>query len=113
MSNNLNDKGQEVLDPTPMAIPFGFQRPPTLQEQLMRLMRVHYDLKHDDAFETPEEADDFDVGDDFDIDPVSGHEYVESEPAKELPTGNLMEDFDSENTSEETAQQANSEATSA
>lgn len=111
---NLNERGQEVLDSTPMAIPFGFERPPTLQEQIRRLMRVEYDrmraVTGNEDFETPEEADDFDIGDDFDIDPVSGHEYVESEPPLEAPTGNLKEDF---KTSEETPQEASSEAPSA
>lgn len=67
----LNEKGQEVLDPTPLSIPFGFERPATLEERIMRLMRSEFDRRQavasaDDDIETPEEADDFDVGDDFD-----------------------------------------------
>lgn len=67
----LNEKGQEVLDPTPLSIPFGFQRPPTLEERIMRLMRSEFDRRmavasSEDDIETPEEADDFDIGDDFD-----------------------------------------------
>lgn len=114
MNPKLNERGQEVLDPTPMAIPVGFERPLTLQEQIRRLMRVEYDRMRavsGDDLETPEEADDFDVGDDYDIDPVSGHEFIDAEPAVEAPSGNLKEDFTK--TSEENAQAANSEATSA
>lgn len=116
--NNLNEKGQEVLDPTPMAIPFGYQRPPTLQEQIRRLMRYEYDLMKQatgEDVETPEEADDFDVGDDFDIDPVSGHEYVDPElDPRDVPLEPLRDTLKQDNVpSEETPKEASSEATSA
>lgn len=109
---NLNERGQEVLDPTPLSIPVGFHRPPTLREQIQRLMRNEYNLlvsRGVDDVETPEEADDFDVGDDVDIDPISGHEYIDEEPAVEVPSGNLKDDFGS--TSDAKPSEAGSEAT--
>lgn len=64
----LNDKGEEKLDPTPMAIPVGFQRPLTMEQQVARLMRSQYEMQAKirdmTGVETPEEADDFDIDDD-------------------------------------------------
>lgn len=56
----------EQPDSKPMAIPAGFRVPPTLAEQVARLVRSHAlqrDLAQAGA-ETFEEADDFDVPDD-------------------------------------------------
>lgn len=63
----LNDKGHELLDDTPMAIPLRGYRPESLQDQIRRMVR-HQLSEHAAArgAETFEEADDFDVDDDFD-----------------------------------------------
>lgn len=76
----FNDKGEEMPDPTPIEIDAGLKRPLTLQEQIRRLVRdetVRHALAQD-GIETFEEADDFNVGDDFD------------------PTSPYEEDFDKE-----------------
>ena len=111
---NLNERGQEVLDPRPLAIPVGFQRPPTLQEQIRRLMRYEYDnLRRAgvDDVETPEEAEDFDTGEDLDI--RTPYE-IDDDPV-EVPTSTLREEIQKEDktSSEETPKEANSEASSA
>lgn len=65
----------EPVDSKPMAIPVGFRRPPTLQEQVQRLIRneaSRYALEN--GMESFEDADDFEVGDDFE--PNSPHELV-------------------------------------
>lgn len=66
--SRLSDKGKEKLDPTPMAIPVGFERPLTLEQQVARMMRNQYELQAKvrdmSGVETPEEADDFDIDDD-------------------------------------------------
>lgn len=64
----LNENGHEILDPTPMAIPIGFKRPETLAEQIKRMVRSERLAQEAEAqgYETWEEADDFDVDDDFD-----------------------------------------------
>lgn len=61
-------KGEEILDRTPMALPAGFKRPESLQDQIRRLIRSEklQQALHDAGYETEEEANDFDVGDDFD-----------------------------------------------
>lgn len=68
-------KGRENPDPTPIALPIGVRRPPTLQEQIARLVR-------DETFraalerhelESLEEADDFDIDDDT-FDPTTPYE---------------------------------------
>lgn len=58
---------REPVDSSQLEIPVGFHRPPSLQEQVRRLVR--YEMSQEAANqgqETFEEADDFDVGDDFD-----------------------------------------------
>lgn len=74
----------EKVDPKPAGIPVGFQRPPTLQEQVQRFIRHEMSqAAANGGLETWEEADDFDVGDDYD--PSSPHELVfDPELGKEI-----------------------------
>jgi len=68
----FNAKGEELLDPTPMAPPLGYKRQPSLYEQIQAAVRQS---KLDELYqleETEEDADDFEVGDDFE--PFSEHE---------------------------------------
>lgn len=63
-----NDAGREVLDPTPMAPPVGYKAAPSLADQIREMVRserLARDLA-EQGIETFEEADDFDVGDDYD-----------------------------------------------
>lgn len=64
----FNERGEEILDSTPMAVPVGFKRPPTLQEQIARAVRSEQFRAQMESLgmETFAEADDFDVGEDFD-----------------------------------------------
>lgn len=59
-----DEKGRELMDPTPMAMPAGFKRPATLQEQLVRHMRAAERLAQQNGQESFEEANDFDCDDD-------------------------------------------------
>lgn len=61
--NRFNDKGEEILNPTPMQPPLGYNRAPSLAEQIRLQVRQ---LKHldDDEPESMEEADDFEIEDD-------------------------------------------------
>lgn len=72
----LDAKGRELPDPVPMAPPVGYQRQPTLTERIREMVRgEHVRLAALQAGqETFEEADDFEVGDDFD--PTSPYEEV-------------------------------------
>lgn len=67
-----SETGGERLDPTPMQPPLGYKRAPSLSEQI-RAQVLAAKLEALDALEeTEEEADDFEVGDDFE--PLSPHE---------------------------------------
>lgn len=71
----LNDKGQEVLDPTPVSIPV--KRRPTQAERLREIVRSEALARELAAqgVETFDEADDFDIEDDP-IDPQTPYEEV-------------------------------------
>lgn len=57
-------QGRECPDPTPLEIPAGFNRPPTLQEQIERCIRRHMSAQAEaEGFESFEDANDFDTGD--------------------------------------------------
>lgn len=76
----LDKKGREVLNPKPHVLAGGLKRPPTLQEQIQRLVRKNLsDQVAAQGHETFEEADDFDVQDDFEIEPTSKYEMMEEE----------------------------------
>lgn len=63
----LDEDGREILDPKPVELPAGMKRPESLAEQVQRLVRrqvSEYAAMH--GHETFDEADDFDVGEDFD-----------------------------------------------
>lgn len=81
----LNEKGHEVLDATPVARPVGWSRPESLQEQIRRFVRNELS-QHAAAqgHETWEEAEDFEVGDDYD--PRSPYELDDDQEAAPLPT---------------------------
>lgn len=74
-----NERGEEMPDPTPIALPVGFQRPPTIDELYARLVHdpaVQRELS-DAGFETEEEANDFDVPDEM-PDPTSPFQQEDS-----------------------------------
>lgn len=71
---SLDQDGREVLDTTPVAPPVGYRRQPSMVENIRAMIRSEK-LRQEAAeagYETFEEADDFDVGDDYD--PTSPYE---------------------------------------
>lgn len=59
--------GHEIPDPTPVAVPVGWSAPESLVDQVRRLVRQEFSQQaRATGHETFEEADDFDVDDDFD-----------------------------------------------
>lgn len=62
-----DDRGREIPSPLPMAPPVGFVRQPSLSEQIRAMVRSEKLRQEAEAAgaETFEEADDFDIGDDF------------------------------------------------
>lgn len=69
----------EYPDPTPVEMPLGFKRPPTLQEEIQRIVRIQLSQQAQaEGFETFEEANDFEM--DEDPDPLSPYEVSEMAP---------------------------------
>lgn len=69
------ENGAEVPDPTPHEPPIGYRPQPSMFEVIRDMIRQEKmrDALAEADLETPEEADDFDVGDDYD--PTSPYEY--------------------------------------
>lgn len=63
-----DEKGREIPDQTPVALPIGWKAPPTLHEQIQRYIRNEVSRQAAEAgSESFEEADDFYVEDDPDM----------------------------------------------
>ena len=76
--------GKEYGDPLPMAPPVGYQQPPDLMQMIKSMIQSERFAQEVDAqgFDTPEEADDFDIEDDP-SDPLTPYEkHFEPPPAK-------------------------------
>lgn len=74
-AQQYNRKGEELPDPTPMELPVGFTRPPTIEEMFARLVldpATQRELSQHEI-ETEEEANDFDVPDEM-PDPTSPYQ---------------------------------------
>lgn len=67
-------EGYEITDPTPMQPPLGYKRSLSLSEQIAQQVRIaHLKILEDAAIaETEDEADDFEIGDDYE--PMSKYE---------------------------------------
>lgn len=80
--SKFDERGRELPDPTPVAMPVGFQIEPSISELIKRYVRDEVSrAAAQDGEETFEEADDFDVGDDFD--PNSPWELSADQEAKD------------------------------
>lgn len=80
----LNSNGHEVPDPTPMTVPAGFEKPESLRDQMLRMIRGHFLAQRSaEGYETPEEAEDFDV-DDGEPELASRWEWTEDQEAHAL-----------------------------
>lgn len=75
----LNGKGAEVLNSTPMQPPIGYNPQPSMFDVMRKMIHDHQAELAQAGLETPEEADDFDVDDDFD--PTSPYEHNFDPPA--------------------------------
>jgi len=62
----LNENGHEILDDTPISLPLRFNRPPSKLDDLRAMLKIVSREAEHAGQETFEEADDFDVGDDYD-----------------------------------------------
>lgn len=67
-TKQLDLRGAEILDPTPIAPPIGYKRQPTMVEHIRAMVRNERLAQElaEQGVETFEESDDFDIGDDYD-----------------------------------------------
>lgn len=87
-----NDLGQEIPDPTPVAMPLGYERPESMESMIARMVRLHISKQaQEDGFETFEEAEDFYAEDDDEELPQTQYqfndmqeEYLVRPPKKEV-----------------------------
>lgn len=70
-----DEQNREIPDPTPLALPLGYERPETLAQIMGRIIQQNQHLEQLQELETPEEADDFYVDDHDDIEFTSQHEF--------------------------------------
>lgn len=70
--DKLTTKGEEIINPRPMAPPIGYKKQPSMVEIVQNMIKSERlkQLAIDNGLETLEEADDFDTGED-DFDPSS------------------------------------------
>lgn len=83
MRKHKSKNPRESLDSTPIAVPLGFNRPPTLHETIKRILRSQQFQSSLEGHETWEEADDFDVPDDP-IDPTTPWEIAADAAAEDI-----------------------------
>lgn len=78
-SSELDERGRELPNPKPLVLDLS-GRPPTLKEQIKRVLREEISQQAmEQGFETWEESHDFDVEDEFDVEPSSAYEIMEDE----------------------------------
>lgn len=75
----LDQAGAEILDSTPMAPPVGYNPQPSMFDVMREQIRRYHTELEKEGYETPEEADDFDIPDD--VDPTSPWEHNFDPPA--------------------------------
>lgn len=64
MAATLDEHGREWLDQTPVEIPIPFTRPEPIHLRLRRIVeQYHQEMKDANEYETFDDADDFEVGD--------------------------------------------------
>lgn len=85
----LDGGGAEKLDSTPMQPPLGYNPQPSMFDVMKDMIRREREQLEREGFETPEEADDFDIDDD--VDPESPYEHSFDPPAEpeRLPQNEL------------------------
>lgn len=73
---NLTAKGEEILSSTPLAVPLGFKKPQSISDKIAEFVyNQRLQEKLDAAgVETFEDAEDFEIGDDFEALPPSKYE---------------------------------------
>lgn len=82
-SQYLDALGREIPNSTPVAPPVGYKRAPSIAEQMRQMIKMaSYEAAQSGA-ETEAEANDFDVGEDFEPESPYEHDF-EIDPAFEM-----------------------------
>lgn len=82
-SRYLDADGREIPNPVPMQPPVGYRKQPTIAEQMRAMIRQASLEAAQSGMETEEEANDFDVDDEYD--PTSPWEHdFDPDPAMEV-----------------------------
>lgn len=74
---NPANPAKELNNPNPIQVDVSLQRPETIEQRVRRVMSVSARIAAAQRLETPEEADDFDIVDEFDVMPNSPFENVD------------------------------------
>lgn len=74
-----NERHEEIPDKTPVELPLGYERPPTIQEIIQRYVRIESRRAEEQGFETFDEANDFEVEEGNEDINFVGHEVQDME----------------------------------
>lgn len=78
MPKEFDHRGFEIPDNTPVEIPLDFSRALTMEERIMNAVQQEMSrLAEQQGFETIEESEDFDIGDEDDYPFASEYEFDE------------------------------------
>lgn len=90
-----DEYGREIVDPTPMVIPLDHEVPETTEEKIRRMVKGTFSkIAEDHGLETEEEANDFNVGDDYEDDPLYPDDYPLDKPKGRLIEEEIVENED-------------------
>lgn len=95
---NQTPDGSEIPDPTVMEPPIGHVEMPSLMQSMYEMIRREKLMAGDLTYEpdTPDEADDFDIEDPDELEPVSAYEF-ERHFEPEVPSKEEPQERDSHN----------------
>lgn len=95
--HSMDYQGRDLVNPLPMNVPIGVKRPPSLKEQIQRVIRqeVSYHAYHQ-GMESIEESEDFDVEDGDEVE-----EFVSPYEVKDMIPETLNEKPSSSDTATE------------
>lgn len=118
----MSKDGGEVLDPKPRFVKTGIKKPESIQDQIKRMIRSERmaQAANKEGYESFEEADDFEVGDDYDPktpweedfegqfdQKATGKEFVEEKPIDKNNTDDSKKGDSDESNSEDDSNKNN------
>lgn len=88
----MTHDGQEIPDPRPMAPPVGYKKQPSMADYVRDAIRSHKlaEEAQELGYETFEDANDFDVGDDFEPDSPYESELLDGHVERAIREGRIV-----------------------